>query len=102
MNRRQPAVPHLFMKSARVAAHWPVWSRAPLLRGWALGAVWRAARLPAASNGSHGVSSAVDRFHCAALNLRLRPVIELLRAGHFGRQQDTAKFCPFAPALFQS
>jgi hypothetical protein len=41
-----------------------------------------------------------DGFHCAALNLRLRPVIEL-RAGHFGRQRHTAKFCTFVSALFQ-
>ena len=51
--------------------------------------------------GGHGPSRTDDGFHCAALNLRLRPVIEL-RAGHFGRQRHTVKFCPFVPALFQS
>ena len=53
------------------------------------------------NRGGHGTSRIDDGFRCAALNLCLRPVSEL-RAGHFGRQRHTVKFCPFVPALFQS
>ena len=53
------------------------------------------------NRGGHGPSRIGDGFHCAALNLCLRPVIEFC-AGHFGQQRHTVKFCPFDPALFQS